>query len=150
MVRGGGGGGDLTHCTRDDADTKRRRGRPSRSTPSCFFSRPLVRPSLDKDFHRRPSYAELLRHPFLVKYDDVFVDMAAWAKDANTRHRINKGVLKLSTPFVPSPLAATGYVVAGRQPEVPTLASSFSALLLNGAASPVSSSATVNEPPSLI
>lgn len=38
--------------------------------------------SLRKDADKRPSYAELLEHPFITKYENVDVDMAKWANDA--------------------------------------------------------------------
>ncbi|KAI8882170.1 kinase-like protein [Backusella circina FSU 941] len=38
--------------------------------------------ALQKDQEKRPSYAELLEHPFIKKYENVDVDMAKWAKEA--------------------------------------------------------------------
>jgi mitogen-activated protein kinase kinase len=38
--------------------------------------------SLQKDQEKRPSYAELLEHPFIKKYENVDVDMAKWATEA--------------------------------------------------------------------
>ena len=104
--------------------------------------RPRLRPgptpiSLDKEYRNRPSYQVLLQHPFVTKYADVFVDMAAWAKDANIRHRLAKGTLKNVT-LVPSPLAASGYVDETRTVVPPALSASFSSLTL----APTPSSAT--------
>ncbi|CAO3692575.1 unnamed protein product [Umbelopsis ramanniana] len=38
---------------------------------------------LRKDATQRPTYSQLLQHPFIKKYEDVDVDMAAWAVAAN-------------------------------------------------------------------
>jgi mitogen-activated protein kinase kinase len=38
--------------------------------------------SLHKEPSKRPTYAELLEHPFIQKYHDVDVDMESWATQA--------------------------------------------------------------------
>jgi mitogen-activated protein kinase kinase len=38
--------------------------------------------SLRKDANQRPTYSQLLQHPFIQKYEDIEVDMAAWALSA--------------------------------------------------------------------
>ena len=37
----------------------------------CFFS-------LTKDVTRRPKYRELLKHPFILRYEEKQVDVGAW------------------------------------------------------------------------
>ncbi|KAG1054111.1 hypothetical protein G6F43_003856 [Rhizopus delemar] len=48
------------------------------SIEACDF----VAACLQKDPNKRPTYAELLEHPFIKKYEDVDIDMAKWAKEA--------------------------------------------------------------------
>ncbi|KAI9264389.1 kinase-like domain-containing protein [Phascolomyces articulosus] len=45
-------------------------------------ARDFIAACLHKDADKRPSYAQLLEHPFIKKYEDVDVDMAKWANDA--------------------------------------------------------------------
>ncbi|KAG1211502.1 hypothetical protein G6F35_010477 [Rhizopus arrhizus] len=55
------------------------------SLPSETFSieaRDFVAACLQKDPNKRPTYAELLEHPFIKKYEDADIDMAKWAKEA--------------------------------------------------------------------
>lgn len=42
----------------------------------------FVNSCLQKDPLKRPTYADLLEHPFIKKYEDVDVDMAKWAHEA--------------------------------------------------------------------
>ncbi|KAI8370114.1 kinase-like domain-containing protein [Choanephora cucurbitarum] len=42
----------------------------------------FVASCLQKDQLKRPTYADLLEHPFVKKYEDVDVDMAKWAREA--------------------------------------------------------------------
>lgn len=42
----------------------------------------FVNSCLQKDPLKRPTYADLLEHPFIKKYEDVDVDMAKWAHGA--------------------------------------------------------------------
>ncbi|KAG0756992.1 hypothetical protein G6F57_010771 [Rhizopus arrhizus] len=48
------------------------------SIEACDF----VAACLQKDPNKRPTYAELLEHPFIKKYEDVDVAMAKWAQEA--------------------------------------------------------------------
>lgn len=55
------------------------------SLPADTFSeeaRDFVASCLQKDPVKRPTYADLLEHPFIKKYEDVEVDMAKWATEA--------------------------------------------------------------------
>ncbi|CAO3649191.1 unnamed protein product [Mucor fragilis] len=55
------------------------------SLPADTFSeeaRDFVNSCLQKDPMKRPTYADLLEHPFVKKYEDVDVDMANWATEA--------------------------------------------------------------------
>ncbi|KAI8976855.1 kinase-like domain-containing protein [Pilobolus umbonatus] len=54
------------------------------SLPESFSSEAsdFVNACLQKDPHMRPSYADLLEHPFIKKYEEVDVDMATWASEA--------------------------------------------------------------------
>ncbi|EXX69208.1 Pbs2p [Rhizophagus irregularis DAOM 197198w] len=55
------------------------------SLPEDNFSaecRDFVAQCLNKNPQNRLTYAQLLEHPFLKKYEDVDVDMKAWAKQA--------------------------------------------------------------------
>ncbi|KAF1799737.1 kinase-like domain-containing protein [Mucor lusitanicus] len=55
------------------------------SLPADTFSeeaRDFVNSCLQKDPMKRPTYADLLEHPFVKKYEDVDVDMAKWATEA--------------------------------------------------------------------
>ncbi|KAJ8662395.1 hypothetical protein O0I10_002089 [Lichtheimia ornata] len=45
-------------------------------------ARDFIASCLHKDAKERPTYAKLLDHPFIKKYEDVDVDMAKWANDA--------------------------------------------------------------------
>lgn len=42
----------------------------------------FINSCLQKDPIKRPTYADLLEHPFIKKYEDVDVDMAKWASEA--------------------------------------------------------------------
>jgi hypothetical protein len=96
--------------------------------------------SLMRDAAKRPSYPELLRHPFLTRSQEVFVDMAAWASDAYTRRQIAKGTM-VDPNFTPSPLAANGYIDPDRAPVLPVLSASASMFLV---ATPSAEAATSN------
>jgi mitogen-activated protein kinase kinase len=55
------------------------------SLPADTFSEEaldFVASCLQKDPMKRPTYADLLEHPFITKYEDVEVDMAKWATEA--------------------------------------------------------------------
>lgn len=45
-------------------------------------ARDFVASCLQKDPTKRPTYADLLEHPFVKKYEDVDVDMSKWATEA--------------------------------------------------------------------
>ncbi|KAF7731975.1 hypothetical protein EC973_007080 [Apophysomyces ossiformis] len=57
--------------------------------PEKFSSeaKDFIASCLHKDPKKRPTYAELLDHPFLKMYENVDVDMAVWAKEALTARR---------------------------------------------------------------
>ena len=50
--------------------------------------------SLIKDANERPTYAQLLEHPFLLPDKDADVDMEGWVKTALER-RAARGVIPL-------------------------------------------------------
>lgn len=52
--------------------------------------------SLIKEASARPTYAQLLQHPFLAADKDAEVDMAGWVKGALER-RAARGVIPLQT-----------------------------------------------------
>ncbi|KAJ1979694.1 MAP kinase kinase Wis1 [Dimargaris verticillata] len=52
---------------------------PEQYSEDC---RDFIARCLEKEPHDRPSYADLLEHPFLTKYKDEDVDMKGWAKQA--------------------------------------------------------------------
>ncbi|ORZ09478.1 kinase-like domain-containing protein [Absidia repens] len=45
-------------------------------------ARDFISACLHKESSKRPTYAELLQHPFIQKYHDVDVDMQSWARTA--------------------------------------------------------------------
>lgn len=45
-------------------------------------ARDFIAACLHKEANKRPSYGELLEHPFIKKYENADVDMAAWASQA--------------------------------------------------------------------
>lgn len=81
-----------------------------------------------KDYKQRLTYAQLSVHPFITKYESVYVDMATWARDADRRYRIERGLVK-DEGWKASPLATNGYVVPGVPPQLPSTASSASMIL---------------------
>lgn len=58
-------------------------------------SNKLIHRSLLKDPNARPTYAQLLEHPFLLADKDAEVDMAAWVAEALER-RAKRGVKALA------------------------------------------------------
>lgn len=56
----------------------------------------LTTGSLLKDPNARPTYAQLLEHPFLLADKDSDVDMAAWVAQALER-RAERGVVPIAT-----------------------------------------------------
>ncbi|KAJ3088789.1 MAP kinase kinase Wis1 [Quaeritorhiza haematococci] len=62
--------------------------------PAGKFSdecRDFVRQCLNKNPKERPTYSQLLEHPWIQKYDKIDVDMAAWAKEQVARRRAREG-----------------------------------------------------------
>lgn len=44
--------------------------------------------SLQKDPTKRPNYKELMNHPFILKYENVDVDMSSWVKQALKNNKL--------------------------------------------------------------
>lgn len=59
--------------------------------------------SLEKDPNRRPTYAQLLEHPFLVADKGAEVDMVGWVEGALKR-KAERGIASLNPIQPPVPL----------------------------------------------